>query len=169
MIYWNIVIMLEFGELLSKGLAEGYAGSTERQTAKRGPFSMEVSQLITPEGDIYWDEWDADTLGGGQEIVQSGDNKRTRLYAGGTTGKDELAKLGLVKKDVTGRLKQFIRESEGKTRLSEDYTPEPDGDWQYAYKILHRTEGIPLTIGLETITYKGKLVFTHGFLHSPIG
>lgn len=76
--------------------------------------------------------------------------------------------MGLVKKDVTGRLKQFIRESEGKTRLFEDYTPEPDGDWQYTYNILHRTEGIPLTIGLETITYQGKLVFTHGFLHSPI-
>ncbi|MEK7450873.1 MAG: hypothetical protein AAB662_02970 [Patescibacteria group bacterium] len=160
--------MAEINGLLSKGLEQGYAGGTERQTAQRGPFKLESSQLITPEGGIYIDQWIADRTGGGQEIVQIGNEKSTRLYAGGTIGIGELQKLGLTKKDVTKKLKQFIKEAGSKTRLMENYTPQSDGDWQYSYEIINALKEIPLTVGMETIKFRGTLVFAHGFLRSPI-
>lgn len=160
--------MLELDRLLSKGLEEGYAGTTKRETIQRGPFQLEASQYTSPEGGVYRDEWIADRTGGGQEIAQVGESKQTRLYAGGTIGVEELAKLGLTKKDVTNRLKQFIRLSEGKTRLLENYLPEPHGDWQYSYEMMENIKDIPLTIGMETVKYKGRMVFTHVFLHTPV-
>lgn len=154
--------------LLSKGLAEGYAGSTERQTAKRGPFVMEVSHYITPDGGIYHDEWIADVLGGGQEIVQIGDKKQTRVYAGGTISPDELNQIGLTKKDVTNHLKKFIREAAGLTRVSDDYAAPPDGDWDYEYRVQEKVPGIPLEAGLEVIRFKGQPVFAHWIVRSPV-
>lgn len=154
--------------LLSRGLEQGYAGGTKRETVQRGPFQMETSQYTSPEGGIYRDEWTADRTGGGQEIVQLEGRKKTRLYAGGTITLKELAELGLTKKDVTRKLKEFIKTFKNKTRLLEDFTPEPDGDWQYEYKIMENVENIPLTTAMETIIYKGKLVFAHAFLHTSI-
>lgn len=158
---------MEIGELLSKGLEEGYAGGTERQTTQRGSFQMEASHYTGPSGEIYHDEWIANTLGGGQEIVQIGDEMATRLYGGGTAGTEELAQLGLTRKDVTGRLKGFIRESEGKTRTSTPYSAK-DGEWQYDYNIIHDVANIPVSVGLEMITYRETTVFAHYFIHSPI-
>jgi len=126
----------------------------------------EVNILLLKEGFI--DEWIVDRTGGGQEIAQTQEGKKTRLYAGGTIGIEELTELGLTKKDVTGKLKQFIQSSESKTRLLEDYLPEPDGDWQYSYNIIEKIEDVPLTIGMETIAYKGRMVFAHAFLNTPV-
>ncbi len=160
--------MAEIDNLLNKGLEAGYVGNAKRETVQRGAFKLEVSQFISPDGSIYRDEWIADRVGGGQEIAQSKEGKQTRLYAGGTIKHDELAKLGITKKDVEGKLKQFIKTSEGKTRLTEDYLPESDGDWQYSYKVIERVKGIPLTVGMETIAFSGKTVFAHAFALSPI-
>lgn len=65
-------------------------------------------------------------------------------------------------------LKAKIRELGEKTGLFADCTPNPDGEWQYSYKILQNIEDIPLKIGLETVTYKGSIVVAHAFLHSPV-
>lgn len=35
--------MTDLEQLLSRGLEEGYAGGTNRETVQRGPFQMETS------------------------------------------------------------------------------------------------------------------------------
>lgn len=156
------------GELLSEGLGAGYGTGGERQVVQRGPFQVESTQYTSPDGGLYIDQWIADNNGGGQEIVEKDGKKSTRLHAGGVIDPEELAKLGLTKKDVTGYLKKKIVELGQGTRLSADATPEPDEDWQYSYKVMEHLDELGLTIGLESITYKGQLVFAHGFLNSPI-
>lgn len=158
----------QLGDVLSKGLEAGYGGSGERQVVQRGPFQVESTQFTTPDGGLYIDQWIAESNGGGQEIVQRGDKKSTRLHAGGVIELEELAKLGLTKKDVTGYLKRKIVELGEQTRLSADCKPEPDEDWQYTYQVVRHLDELNLTLGLESITYKGQLVFAHGFLNSPI-
>ena len=158
--------MSRIGHLLNEGLANGHAGGTKRETVQRGFFPMEQSVHESPEG-TYLDQWIADRVGGGQELVVIGEQIATRLYAGGTIGLEQLKELGLGKKDVTRKLKQFIKDSDGKTRLLENYEAQ-DGDWQYSYRIMERLETIPLTVGIEAINFKGNLVFVHGFLHSPV-
>lgn len=156
-------------KLLNDGLADGYAGNAERKTVQVGPFTFEETEYRSPDGGIYIDRWIADQLGGGQEIAQSGDEKNTRVYTGGVASKDILDGLGISKKVVTNHLKEFIKGSDGKTRLSEDYFQQEE-DWIYSYKIIQSfsDQGIPLIIGAETIQYKGTLVFAHGFSRSPI-
>lgn len=158
----------ELDKLLSQGLEAGYAGGTERQTVTRGPFTIEASQFTSPNNGIYIDQWIADRTGGGQEIVKEGNQTRTRLYAGGTIGIENLRQLGLTKKDVIGYLKRKIKELGGKTRLFEDCNTDPDGDWQYTYHIMQTMGDIPLTVGMETISFKGTRIFAHGFLHTTV-
>jgi len=158
----------QLGELLSEGLKTGYGSGGERQVVQRGPFQVESTQFTTPDGGLYVDQWIANNNGGGQEIVQKGDKKSTRLHAGGVIEPEELAKLGLTKKDVTGYLKTKIVELGTQTRLSADCAPQPDEDWQYSYKVMKHLDELDLTIGLESITYKGQIVFAHGFLNSPV-
>lgn len=159
--------MSELGQLLGKGLEEGYAGATERQTVQRGQFSLEASTYVSPEGGVYSDQWIADRTGGGQEIAQIGEEKSTRLYAGGTIGVEELTNLGLTKKNVTRQLKKFIKESGGNSRLLAPYSSQ-DNDWAYDYSLIRSLPEIPLNIGIEIIQYKGNLVFSHGFLHTSV-
>lgn len=161
--------MSGINNLLSKGLAEGYAGSTQRQKVSRGKFTLDSSEFSEKDGGFYIDQWIADKLGGGQEIVQTGVEKATRLYAGGVTSDQTLESLNISKDDVTGKLVQFIQEVKEKTRLEKDYETH-DGGWKYSYKIIKTPEdiGVQLTIALETITYKETAVFAHGFLISPV-
>ena len=160
--------MSEVDKLLSDGLTSGYAGKAERQATQHGPFKFESSQFQTPEGDIYLDDWLANRTGGGQEIAKSGENTSTRLYGGGTIRLEELSELGLTKKDVTGYLKKKISEQGPKTRLFKDCEPESDGDWQYKYKINSVMSEIPLTVGMETISFQGKMVFAHAFILTTV-
>lgn len=165
---------IELGQSLTEGLSAGYGGNTHREDSWMGPFRLESSEhiVMNPETDEidrhYFDHWIANVTGGGQEIARTNDETATRLYAGGTIMPEELAKLGLTKKDVTGYLKRKIVELGQGTRLSQDAIPEPDGDWQYSYQVIRRLGEIDLTIGLESIAYKGQLVFAHGFLNSPV-
>lgn len=161
--------MNDVESLLTKGLAQGYAGSAQRQKVSRGKFSLDSSEFLAEDGGFYIDQWIADKLGGGQEIAGIGEEKTTRLYAGGVANNQTLESLNISKDDVTGKLVQFIQEAKEKTRLEEDYEAF-GGDWQYSYKIIKTAAeiGVQLTIALETISYKETTVFAHGFLISPI-
>lgn len=156
-------------ELLTEGLSRGYAGKTEIEIVDRGGFKFKQSHYVDePTGEIYHDEWLAARTGGGQELAIAGEEKITRLYAGGVISPDRLKKLGITKKDVIGYLIKKVGELGNKTRLFEDCTPASDGDWQYVYKITDRIESVGLTRALETINYKRVQVFVHGFETCPI-
>ncbi len=160
--------MAETDKIMSEGLAAGYAGGTERVTVHRDIFDLESTTYTSPDGGEHSDQWIANMIGGGQEIARINGETATRLHAGGTIPIEELAKLGVTKKDVIGFLKKSILEANGQTRLGENYVPESQGDWKYAYRVLDRKDELGLTVGMETIAYKGHLVFAHGFLNSPV-
>lgn len=156
-------------ELLTEGLSRGYAGKTEIETVDRGGFKFKRSRYTDEAtGKIYRDEWLAARTGGGQELAVAGEEKITRLYAGGVISPEQLEKLGIAEKEVIGYLIKKVGELGNKTRLFEDCTPASDGDWQYVYKITDRIESVGLTRALETINYKGVQVFVHGFEICPI-
>lgn len=152
---------------LTEGLLGGYAGSGEITKVQRGPFSG-MSSHSESNGNIYHDEWFVPNhAGGGQELVQSGEEMFTRLYAGGTSS-EILAELGITADDVGEYLKKKLVELGGRTRLFEDCRPAPDGDWQYLYEILRKHEEIGVVVADETITYKETLVHSHPFILSPL-
>jgi hypothetical protein len=156
-------------ELLTEGLSRGYAGKTKIEAIDRGGLAFKQSRYVDEfTGGTYHDEWLSARTGGGQELAANGEEKVTRLYAGGVISPDQLEKLGITKKDVIGYLIRKVGELGNKTRLFEDCTPDPDGDWQYVYKVTDKIESIELTRALETINYKGVQVFVHGFEICPI-
>jgi len=154
-------------KLLTKGLKEGFAGGTVMQDVKRNSFNLKSSHFENKDN-VYHDEWFADRAGGGQEIVKVEDITFTRVYAGGTIPLEELKKLGISKGDVVVFLKKQITENGEKIRLHSDFETKPEGDWKYSYKIIDIDKEIPLTIGKETIKYKGQMVFVHYFIISPV-
>ncbi len=153
--------------MLARGLQKGFGGGTVRLGVGRGGFDVESSHL-EGGGSVYHDEWVADRVGGGQELVQVGDRIYTRVYAGGTIAESELKRLGVTKKEVIAYLKSQILQNGDKIRLHKDFYPEPEGDWGYTYKIIDSEEGVPMTTGKECIYYKGQMVFTHIFLLCPV-
>lgn len=153
----------ELEDLLQKGLMDGYVGGNERQTVHEGPFTFEL--LVSPNGN-YRDKWMADNSGGGQEVAMVGDKKATRLHAGGVVEADVLSELGITKKEIIGKLKGFIKESNGQTRLFAPFTS-VDGDYTYDYHLIDSVADV-VRVGMETIQYKGEIVFAHGFLHANI-
>ncbi|MCL5125399.1 MAG: hypothetical protein M1511_13065 [Deltaproteobacteria bacterium] len=106
-------------------------------------------------------------MGGGQEVIEIDGKKFTRLYAGGTIALEELAELGLTKKDVIRYLKSKLKELGNRTRLLENCRVE-DGDWDYDYFLLDVDSDIPLTTAQEMIRFRGKRFFVHSFLLCPI-
>ncbi len=156
-------------ELLTQGLSKGYAGKTKTEPINRGGLAFKRSCYVDEStGGTYHDEWLSARTGGGQELASVGEEKVTRLYAGGVISPDQLEKLGITKKEVIGYLIKKVGELGNETRLFEDCTPAPDGDWQYVYKITDKIESVELTRALETINYKGVQVFVHGFEICPI-
>lgn len=155
-------------ELLNIGLLEGYARKSvvPRGTTRAG-VEFKVINSRTGGG-LYHDEWIAGRTGGGQELATVDHETWTRLYGGGVIPDTDLVKLGIDKQAVLRKLREFIIGSDGKTRLHEDYEASKQ-DWEYRYSILHRSERVGLTVGLETIGLKGEEVFAHGFLISPAG
>ena len=153
--------------ILAKGLLEGYVGKTIQGAVVRAGFSLKTSDYKGLEGE-YHDEWAADFNGGGQElVVASNGEKATRVYAGGTLAEEELAKLGLTKKDVIGKLISFVNQLGDGTRLDENAESE-EGKWKYTYQVLKRIKEIPVDLGEEEISYDGKLVFVHYHILSPV-
>lgn len=155
-------------QLLTEGLAAGYAGTKKPEDVQRANFPGKVNDYVNPNGGHYHDEWFADDNGGGQELVTIDNEQATRLYAGGVISVEELQKLGLSAKDVIYRLITSVNELKGKTRLHEQYSLDlPDG-WNYSYEILKKDEEVQLTIGWESIKFNGREVFAHGHMISPV-
>lgn len=156
-------------KLLSDGLSSGYAGKNWSKVT-RDIFAGESSHFNSPDGGVYHDEWFVGKhLGGGQELVKIAEEGFTRLYAGGTPDPEILEKLGITTKDVGNYLIKKVKELGDRTRLFSDCIPEPEGDWQYSYKVLrHNQDSIPVTVSVEQIQYKGIPVHLHPFIISPI-
>lgn len=159
--------MKEIKDLLTKGLSSGFAGKTTSASVVRGGFPVETSHYEGKEG-IYHDEWFANRIGGGQEIVEVSGKKYTRVYAGGVIHQELLNELGITKKDITGYLKKKLLELKGETRLFDECEPNSDDEWSYLYTIIDRELEIPLTAGKEEIQFRGKTVFVHEFLLCPV-
>lgn len=153
-------------EMLTRGLQAGFAGESTRERSARGGFEFESSHYTDSEG-RYHDEWIADRVGGGQEIVEIDGVCFTRLYAGGTISLPELEAMGITKKDVIGYLISKIRQVGAATRLLEECQVE-DGDWSYHYHALDQEAAIPLFTAREEINFKEQLVFVHNFLLCPV-
>lgn len=165
--------MAESESILTKGLLANYArepgSGFESKKVIRAGFPVETGELKFEDGSLYHDEWTANRTGGGQELVKNSEGKTfTRLYAGGTIALEELKSLGLTKKDVTNYLKTKLSELGNKTRLFLPLSPEADAHWQYAYEIKEVLDKIPLTVGRESISYKGRTVFVHYMLLCPV-
>ena len=161
--------MAKLESLLAQGLLRGFARETTFKPVKRGRFVGEQSSFTASNGDVYVDQWFAHQRGGGQELVRlTSGEMMTRLYAGGTIDDEELEKLGISGDQVSAKLTESIREAGEKTRLHEDYFPEPDGDWRYQYRVLARIAELKLTLGLEELIYQNNLTFAHYFLISPV-
>ncbi len=156
-------------KLLTDGLAEGYGGLKKPEKIKRSYFRGKSNYYNSPEGGHYHDEWFADDNGGGQELTEIDGEKFTRLYGGGVIPVEELQKLGLTTKNVLSKLSVSINTLRNRTRL---HTPSQlkfmDGLWLYTYSILKQSEEVPLTVGYESIEYKGREVFAHAHILSPI-
>lgn len=156
--------------ILARGLKSGYGGAGERTQVSRGPFTLTSMEQKFPDADgAYMDQWIAKRTGADQEIASAGTETATRVFAGGLISQDELSHLGTTDTEALDYLKSKLSTLADKTRLHEDVHPEADGDWLYAYRVIDRFPEIPLTIGVETITYKGTTVFVHGFLNTPVG
>jgi hypothetical protein len=149
-------------DLLTEGLKRSFTGQTVLETVNRVGFVFQRSHFER-DGQNYVDEWLPNRTVGGQEIAQAEDEKFTRLYAGGVISAGELQKLGITEKEVVNYIFKKVSELGNKTRLFTDYVAEPDGDWQYAYRITDRIQSVELTRSIETLDYKGIQVFVHGF------
>lgn len=155
-------------KLLTDGLDTGYAGTQKPESVQRVGFAGKANDYTDSDNGHYHDEWFADDNGGGQELVETAEEKATRLYAGGVIPTKELQLLDLTTGDVISRLITGVRELRGKTRLHEPVSLElPDG-WGYSYEILKKSKEVPLTIGYESITFNGREVFAHGHMISPV-
>jgi len=155
--------------ILVKGLKAGYVGRGKQDRVQRGPFTLKSTEHISPEDNAsYIDQWIAKRIGGGQEIAQIGDEMVTRVFAGGIVNPDTLGTLGIDEKQILTYLKSKLSELAESTRLHENVEPKADGDWQYKYEVVGEYAELPLTVGIETIRYKGNEVFVHVFLNTPI-
>ena len=149
---------------LTQGLLAGYGSKTKFKKIKRGSFKISSSHFENNEI-IYHDEW---TNGGGQEIVKSGDDIFTRVYAGGIVNTKKLNILGITSENIIENLISRIKELKDRTRLFNDYRAKQINNWDYEYKILDRDLEIGVTVGKESIKYKNRLVFVHCFVLSPV-
>lgn len=153
---------------LTKGLLAGYAGGKVTYV-NRGGFDGKASHVELSKTDTYHDEWFVESHnGGGQELVQIGKEKYTRVYAGGTPTDEGLNSLGITSQDIGAYLVKKIQDLKDKTRLLEDCKPVPDGDWQYEYLITGKYPETEVITGLESITYKDSVVHIHAFILSPV-
>lgn len=149
----------------AKGLAV-FSGKSKFENIARGKFAM-VSSVID-EGDVYYiDQWFPGHMGGGQEILETGDKRYTRVYAGGTVRDGILAPLGITKDDVMGFLKQSLLEAGGNTRFDAAYARK-DGEWNYQYVPGDIEQTTGMITGEEAVSYKNTPVFVHFFIISHV-
>lgn len=154
--------------ILAKGLQDGFAGSATSKDIPRGSFVVHTTDASYEGNAAYVDQWIGNRLAGGQELAKSGEELSTRVYAGGMVQSEVLSKLGINDSQVIDYLKKKLSVLAPTTRLHADVIEPADGDWQYAYQILKDYPDLPLTVGVETISYKNTDVFVHVFLNTPI-
>lgn len=156
-------------KILAKGLQATYAGSHNVSSVTRGKFTLQGTEAAFPDsGDAYSDQWFVHRTGAGQELAGSGDAYVSRVYAGGIFSDETLGKLGISEQEVIAYLKQKLSTLAEKTRLLAAVSTPPDGEWQYSYVIDSTYPEISLTVGIETIRYKGTAVFVHVILNTPV-
>jgi len=161
--------MTKAQKILAKGLQSTYAGSNKVGSLTRGKFALQGTEAdFSESGDAYCDQWFVARNGGGQELAKSNDEYATRVYAGGVFSEETLQKLGISEEQVIVYLKQKLTALADHTRLLEPVNAASDGDWQYRYVIDSTYPEIALTVGIETIRYKGTAVFVHVILNSPV-
>lgn len=159
-------IKVQVSRALAKGLNAGFAGKSTFEKIVRGKFAM-VSSTID-DGDVsYIDQWFPGHMGGGQEILEVGGDRYTRVYAGGTVEDGVLSPLGISKTDVMGCLKKTLLAAEDKTRFNEIYQVD-DNEWKYQYTPAETDETTGMITGKEIIFYKNTPVFVHFFIISPV-
>lgn len=151
----------------SQGLLKGYAGGGEIIDIERAGIPGKGSH-VEQDGFIYDDQWYANTNGGGQELIDIGGIRYTRLYGGGVPNDEVLNELGITVNDVGRYLKSMIIELGIQTRLFTDCTPAPNGEWQYLYAIMRKDDSIGIVTSEELITYKSVPVHIHTFILSPV-
>jgi hypothetical protein len=160
--------MTEVEKVLSDGLLAGYAAPhNEHEHVRRGPVLFEASEYVLGP-DYYRDEWSS---GGGQEVATDGKKHITRLYGGGVASEKMLENAEVTEKEVLTKLGEFIRRSEGRTRLYSDHHDQIDEQasiWWYDYSVISSLQDIKLTTGMEEIYYNGWRVFAHAFIISHI-
>lgn len=160
--------MKKVEEVLSNGLLKGYAGGKPKPV-KRGKVFVGESSHFEENKSVYYDEWFANQLGGGQELIKSENETYTRLYGGGCPDDAILKRLGINKDQVYDFLKKNLLSLQEKTRLFENCLPEAEGDWDYAYIVDPQdAEDIPIIRSTETISYKHTIVHIHYFILSPV-
>lgn len=153
-------------KVLINGLHNGFAEKNNYTVVQRGKFDL-LSSEFSNSMDYYIDQYIAKRLASGQEIAKSGNEISTRVYAGGIVSSNILQTLGINEENILDYLKKKIAQNNN-TRLYELLDPITDGDWQYEYNIIKKYPELPLTVGEESISYKGVKVFIHVFLNSPI-
>lgn len=155
----------KISEAFAKGLAV-FSGKSKFGKITRGKFGM-VSSEINDADVLYIDQWFPGHLGGGQEIVEVGGQRYTRVYAGGTVDDAILTSLGVTKDDVMTRLKNSLLEAGGKTRFDQPFV-RIENDWKYQYKPGEYDEATGMITGKEVITYKNSPIFVHFFIISRV-
>jgi len=147
-------------EVATDGLLQGYASGIKPPKVSRGGFTFKVSHIETPDG-IYHDEW---INGSGGEITRVENQLFSRVYAGKFVSEETLKKHGITEEEASQYHMRKVTEAGGKTRLRENYKPEPDGDWQFSYEIIREIPEVDTWAGQESIHYKGDLIFGHIFV-----
>lgn len=152
---------------LTAGLLAGYAGKSEFSKISRSVFAMKQSHV--EDGDvIYHDEWLDAKTGGGQETIQVGNLRFTRLYAGGVVHEEVLKRIGITEEQVIAFLIETIQREKERTRLLQNCSPLSQNGWSYSYEVVGSVESISLTIGIERISINDTEVFVHAFLLCPV-
>jgi len=81
----------EIGEELNKALKSNFSGQTEVVTVQRDGFTLTSSFYSDGRVEVV-DQW---VDGGGQELIRSGDQVFTRVYAGRAAKQENLDQLGI--------------------------------------------------------------------------
>jgi hypothetical protein len=155
----------KISDTFAKGLAV-FSGKSKYGKILRGKFTM--AESVVEDADTYYiDEWFPGHFGGGQEVLEVGGQRYTRVYAGGTVEDSIIAPLGITKDDVMGSLKNFLMEAGGRTRFDLRYQKD-SLDWRYRYVPGEQDETSGMITGKEVITFKHTPVFTHFFIISRV-
>lgn len=161
--------MKEIEKGFTEGLLKGFAGEGNMHKIEKAGIPGKSVQVKLDNGGVYQDEWfSGEQLGGGKELLEIDGQRYIRLYAGGTPEAAFLDRLEISHSDVNSYLVRKIKELGDETRLFEDCKPEPDGAWQYKYRVTSKDIESGVATGRETINYSGMQVHLHEFILSPI-